>query len=1064
VSSTICPSCGEENPERFRLCGFCGAQLTATVVSDTRKTVSIVFSDLAGSTKLGEALDSEALREVMLRYFEVMRQALEHHGGTVEKYIGDAVMAVFGLPRVHEDDALRAVRAAAAMQEELAELNDELERRWGVRLTNRTGVNTGEVVAGDPALGQRLVTGDAVNVAARLEQAAPGLEILLGEPTYRLVRDAVEVEAVEPLELKGKAERVPAYRLIAVSGTDDGARRHERPLVGRERELSLLQAELDLARARPACRLVTVIATAGVGKSRLIEAFAHRSAPEVRFVRGRCLPYGRGITFWPLLEVMRGLAEIRDDDSPSAAIAKLRELAGESNDGVVERVAAAIGLSEEEFPLQELFWGVRKLLEGLARERPLVVVFEDVHWAEMTLLDLIDHIVGATRDVPLLVVCAARPDLLEHRDASKGTLIDLQPLSDAASRIVIENVLGDAGMPTNVQGRIVEAAEGNPLFVEQMLGMLIDDGLLVRQNGGWVCEGDLSELAVPPSIQALLAARLDLLSPDERAVIEPAAVVGVVFTQPALASLVEEGVQPQLEACLTGLAGKRLIRPDSGADGERRFRFEHILIREAAYQGQLKRSRATLHERFVDWAERVNRERERETEFEEILGYHLEQAYNYLDELAPLDDHGRALGERGALYLASAGRRDFARADMAAAANLLRRAAGLLPTDDRRRLELLPALGEAMMETGEFAWAELFLDEAVKAASELGDARLEADAVLTRLLVRHHTAEDLGEWRAEVQRGAERAIPILEELDAHAELAKAWSLLGFVHGSVLRYGEAAKAVQRAGEHARLAGDTRQEARNASAYLFLALSGPMPVDEVITRCEGLLNQGLASRLAEAAVLRSLAHLCAMRGDFARARELYTRARELFEDLGLAVFAASVSIQASSVEMLASDPAAAERELKRDTETLTALGEKYYLPVLTGLLAQSVYAQGRSAEAAEISRIAEGLAAEDDVEAQAMWRAVRAKVLAEEGEHEHAERMAREAVDLLRRTEATVKLADTLLDLAEVLIATGQIRAGRAALEEGSRLHEAKGNLVAHSRAQALLDELPFASSR
>jgi predicted ATPase/class 3 adenylate cyclase len=1064
VSVTICPSCGEENPERFRLCGFCGAQLTATLVSDTRKTVSIVFSDLAGSTKLGEALDSEALREVMLRYFEVMRQALEHHGGTVEKYIGDAVMAVFGLPRVHEDDALRAVRAAAAMQEELAELNDELERRWGVRLTNRTGVNTGEVVAGDPALGQRLVTGDAVNVAARLEQAAPGLEILLGEPTYRLVRDAVEVEAVEPLELKGKAERVPAYRLIAVSGTDDGARRHERPLVGRERELSLLQAELDLARARPACRLVTVIAAAGVGKSRLIEGFAHRSAPEVRLVRGRCLPYGRGITFWPLLEVMRALAEIRDDDSPAVAIAKLHELAGESSDGVVDRVAAAIGLSDEEFPLQELFWGVRKLLEGLARERPLVVVFEDVHWAETTLLDLIDHIVGATRDVPLLVVCAARPDLLEHRDASKGTLVDLQPLSDEESRLVIENVLGDAGLPANVQGRIVEAAEGNPLFVEQMLGMLIDDGLLQREDGRWVCETDLSELAVPPSIQALLAARLDLLSPDERAVIEPAAVIGVIFTQPALESLVEEGVRAQLEACLTGLAGKRLIRPDSGANGERRFRFEHILIREAAYQGQLKRSRATLHERFVDWAERVNRERERETEFEEILGYHLEQAYNYLDELAPLDDHGRALGERGALYLASAGRRDFARADMAAAANLLRRAASLLPTDDRRRLELLPALGEAMMETGEFAWAELFLDEAVKAASELGDARLEADAVLTRLLVRHHTAEDLGEWRAEVQREAERAIPILEELDAHAELAKAWSLLGFVHGSVLRYGEAAKAVQRAGEHARLAGDTRQEARNASAYLFLALSGPMPVDEVITRCEGLLNQGLASRLAEAAVLRSLAHLCAMRGDFARARELYTRARELFEDLGLAVFAASVSIQASSVEMLASDPAAAERELKRDTETLTALGEKYYLPVLTGLLAQSVYAQGRSAEAAEISRIAEGLAAEDDVEAQAMWRAVRAKVLAEEGEHQHAERMAREAVDLLRRTEATVKLADTLLDLAEVLIATGQIRAGRAALEEGSRLHEAKGNLVAHSRAQALLDELPFASSR
>jgi predicted ATPase/class 3 adenylate cyclase len=1060
----ICPSCGEENPARFRLCGFCGAQLTASLTpQEVRKTVTIVFSDLKGSTDLGEALDSEALREVMSRYFEVMRDALEQHGGTVEKYIGDAVMAVFGLPRVREDDALRAVRAAAAMQAALAELNDELERRWGVRLTNRTGVNTGEVVAGDPTLGQRLVTGDAVNVAARLEQAAPAHEILIGEPTYRLVRDAVEIEPVEPLELKGKAERVPAYRLLAVSGTDGVARRHDRPLVGRERELALLQAELDLVKASQACRLVTLIATAGVGKSRLIEEFAGRAGPETLFLRGRCLPYGRGITFWPLVEAVWEAAAIRDDDSPAEAIEKLRELAQGANEGVVERVSAAVGLSDAEFPLLELFWGVRKLLEALARERPVVLVVEDVHWAETTLLDLVDHVLGAAEDVPLLVLCAARPEVMERRDARQGALIELVPLSDAESALVIENLLGEAGLPAAAQRRVVESAEGNPLYVEQMLAMLIDDGLLRRVDGHWECESDLSSLAVPPTIHALLGARLDLLTPEERAVIEPAAVIGVVFQHQALESLVEEAMRPELDAALSALADKQLIRPDSAAGGERRFRFEHILIRDAAYQGLLKRSRATLHERFVDWAERVNRERERETEYEEILGYHLEQAHRFLSELAPLDAHGHELGGRGALYLASAGRRAFGRTDMSAASNLLRRAATLLPESDRARLELLPALGEALMETGEFAWAELFLDEAVAGAAELQDERLKADAVLTRLLVHHHTADDLGDWRAEVQREAERAIPILEALGAHAELAKAWQLLGFVHGSVCRYGEAAAAVQRAAEHARLAGDTRQEARNTSAYILAALNGPTPVDEVVERCEGLLNQGLANRQAEALVLRSLAHVCAMRGDFARGRELYTRARELLEDLGLAVFAASISIQSSSVEMLASDPAAAERELQRDTETLTTLGEKYFLPVLTGLLAQSVYAQGRSGEAAEISRIAEELAAEDDVEAQAVWRVVRARVLAEAGEHEDAERLAREAVELLRRTEATVKLADTLLDLAEVLISAGQIRAGRVALEEGSRLHQAKGNVVAHSRAQALLDELPFASS-
>ena len=1056
----ICPSCGEENPARFRLCGFCGAQLTASLTpQEVRKTVTIVFSDLKGSTDLGEALDSEALREVMSRYFEVMREALEQHGGTVEKYIGDAVMAVFGLPRVHEDDALRAVRAAAAMQERLGVLNDELEQRWGVRLTNRTGVNTGEVVAGDPTLGQRLVTGDAVNVAARLEQAAPAQEILIGEPTYRLVRDAVEIEPVEPLELKGKSERVPAYRLLAVPGTDGVARRHDRPLVGRERELALLQAELDLAAAGQTCRLVTLIATAGVGKSRLIEEFAHRAAPETHVLRGRCLPYGRGITFWPLVEAVWEAAAIRDDDAPAEAIGKIRVLARRADEGVVERVSAAVGLSDEEFPLLELFWGVRKLLEALARDRPVVLVVEDVHWAETALLELVDHIVGSAENVPLLVVCAARPDVLERRDVGQGALINLAPLSDAESALVIENLLGEAGLPETAQQRVVESAEGNPLFVEQLLAMLIDDGLLQHVDGRWECEGDLSQLAVPPTIHALLGARLDLLTVEERAVIEPAAVIGLVFQHAALESLVDEAVRPELDAALSALGDKQLVRLDPAAPGDRRYRFEHILIRDAAYQALLKRSRAVLHERFVDWAERVNRERERETEYEEILGYHLEQAHQFLSELAPLDAHGRELGERGARYLASAGRRAFARTDMSAAANLLRRAAALVPEDDRTRLELLPALGEALMETGEFAWAELFLDEAVAGADEVEDARLEADAILTRLLVRHHTAEDLEAWRQEVQREAEHAIPVLEQAEAHAELAKAWRLLGFVHGSVCRYGDAARAVERAVHHAQLAGDARQEARNASAYLLAALHGPTHVDDAIARSENLLNRGLANRQSEALVLCSLAQLCAMRGDFARARELYTRARELLQELGLAVFAASTSLQSSSVEMLAADAAAAERELLRDTETLTALGEKYFLPVLTGLLAQAVYAQGRTEEASQISVVAEDLAAKDDVEAQAVWRAVRAKVLAQSGDHEDAERLAREAVTLLRQTEATVKLADALLDLAEVLITSGQIRAGRAALEEGSRLYEAKGNVVAHSRARALLERLP-----
>ena len=405
----ICPNCGEENPPRFRLCGFCGTGLAPELPpQEVRKTVTIVFSDLKGSTSLGETLDSESLREVMNRYFDEMRAVLERHGGTIEKFIGDAVMAVFGLPKLHEDDALRAVRAAADMREALARVNDEFERVWGVRLTNRTGVNTGEVVAGDPTTGQRLVTGDAVNVAARLEQAAPANDVLVGDLTYRLVRDAVEVEDVEPLELKGKAERVPAYRLVSVLDRAEGfARRQDAPLVGRERELAELQARYREAVDARACRLVTLLATPGVGKSRLSEEFLRSLAAEAVVIRGRCLSYGEGITFWPLAEAVRQAASIRGDDPPEDALAKLASLARDGD--VVARLASALGLSTIGYGVEEIFWATRRLFEELGRRRPLVVLFDDIHWASPTFLDLLEHLLDTIEGAPVLVLCPARP-------------------------------------------------------------------------------------------------------------------------------------------------------------------------------------------------------------------------------------------------------------------------------------------------------------------------------------------------------------------------------------------------------------------------------------------------------------------------------------------------------------------------------------------------------------------------------------------------------------------------------------------------------------------------------
>jgi predicted ATPase len=384
-------------------------------------------------------------------------------------------------------------------------------------------------------------------------------------------------------------------------------------------------------------------------------------SPEARILRGRCLPYGRGITFWPLVEIVRDAAALREDDTPGQALEKLGELAGAGADDIVARVASAVGLADASFGLDEVFWGARKLFELMASRQPLVIVVEDIHWAEAAFLDLIAHVATSASDAPLLLLATTRPDLFEHRaDWSEqgDAFIELKPLSPDESALVVEHLLGDAAVPDEVSKRIVTASEGNPLFVEQLLSMLIDDGLLKREDGRWVPAGDLSDLAIPGTIQALLAARLDLLSLQERSVIEPASVAGLFFARSAVEELVPDPVRPAVEAHLTALSQKQLVRPEE-TESDLDHRFHHILVRDAAYQGILKRARATLHERFVEWADRVNRETGREVEYEEILGYHLEQAHLYLSELGPLDDHGVQLGVRGGTMLGSAGERAF---------------------------------------------------------------------------------------------------------------------------------------------------------------------------------------------------------------------------------------------------------------------------------------------------------------------------------------------------------------------------------------------------------------------
>jgi class 3 adenylate cyclase/tetratricopeptide (TPR) repeat protein len=1047
------------------MCGMCGAQLAAVEVvpEEVRKTVTVVFSDLKGSTPLAERLDTETLRDVLNQYFNTMRAVLERHGGTVEKYIGDAIMAVFGLPLLHEDDALRAVRAASEMQEDLIGLNARFEETYGIRLENRTGVNTGEVVAGDVSVGHRLVTGDTVNVAARLEQNAPTMEILLGEPTYRLVKDAVEAEAVEPLELKGKSERMAAYRLISVGHQEEGvARRLDAPMVGREDELEVLTGALARAKDTNSCHVVTVVAPAGTGKSRLLHEFVARS--EAQALHGRCLSYGEGLTFWPLAEIARAVAGIGNDDPAADALQKLSTLLGDARSDVADRLAGAIGLSAATYPVEETFWATRRFLESIAGGEPLLVLIDDIHWAERTFLDLIRSVANTLTGAPVVLACSARPDLFDtHPDwgqeSDRHRVLVLQPLSEDESVEVAENLLGTADLDLEVRRKIVEASEGNPLFVEQMLSMLLDDGILERDDRGrWVLIREVGAITVPPTIQALLSARLDRLGPIDRVVVERAAVIGQIFFRGAVEDLSPDEVRRHAGESLRSLTHRELVQPhESSFAGQEAYRFMHILIREAAYHGLLKRTRADLHVRFIDWLERVASDRV--LEFEEIRGYHLEQAFFTLQQLTPNDEQVWQIGVRGSGYLSAAGRRALARGDIPAAANLLRRAATLLPPGHPERPRLRLDAAEALTEQGGFAEAEALHQAAIEEAHELSDRVLEATALIQEMELRY-TIDP--EAVAETVVGeVEGLLPELETLEAHDGLARAWRLIMFVREMGLQWAESEAAAQLTLDHARLAGNRRLVGRAIPSLGYCALSGPTPVPEAIERCRALLEEVSGDRKPEALLEAALSHLEAMRGNVEESRALYRKSRAMLEELGWTFLAAQTSFDSGPVEMLAGDLATAEAELRRDYDALERMGETNYISTTAALLAEVLYRQGNLDEAEEHTRISEELAAQDDVSSQFRWRGVRAKIFASRGQVAEAERLALEAVEVIRASDDLNSQGDALSDLAEVLRLAGRPAEAAEAARDALVLFESKGNTVSAALARATVEKLSSA---
>ena len=1063
----VCPTCGSGNEDQAVACRWCGALLGSPVAvpvpADTRKVVTILFSDVTGSTAMGEQLDPESLRRVMARYFAIMRGVLERHGATIEKYIGDAVMAVFGVPRSHEDDALRAVRAAGEMQAALRELNRELDATWGVTIATRTGVNTGEVISGDADQRQSLVVGDAVNVAARLEQAAAPGEILLGDATLRLVRDAVVAEAVGPLALKGKADPVPAWRVIDIRPTTVGwNRRLDSTLVAREAELTRLRALFDEVVETSTCQVVSVIGAAGIGKSRLTNELLVDVVGDARVAQGRCLPYGEGITFWPLVDIIRGLAGVGELDAAEAARAKVKALLGPGPESatVCDRVAGILGLGEAAPSIQETFWAVRRLIQEVARERPLILLFDDLHWGEPTLLDLVEYLAGWLGAVPVMLICMGRPELLEVRPGWLGTqpnatLLPLEPLTPPDVETLIENLLDGAQLGEEARVRIAQLAEGNPLFVEETLRMLVDDGLLQPTSGGWTLTGDLSGAPIPLTIQALVTARLDRLAPEERAVLQRASVIGREFWWGALAELTPPEHQGQVGHHLQSLTRKELIRRgQSQLIGEDAFEFTHILVQETAYRGMAKVTRAELHEGLAGWIER--RIPEWSGEYEEILGYHLEQAYRSQLELAPATAHTVSVGQRAGTLLAAAGRRAFTRGDMPAAVKLLTRAVSL-HADESRRLELLPPLAFALMETGDFERLMEVVGETKQAATVSGDRRVMSHATILELYIRLFTSPE--SWAEEAEREATTAIAAFEELGDHAGLARSWSLLGLVNVTRGRFAAARAAWERAAEHANDAGERRDQLEALGWALLCMWAGPAPLGEGLERCHVALEQAGTDHKARATTMFMRALLEAGTGNVDLGRSLLGHARSLLQEVAMTVWMAGPLTQmAGLVELAAGDPVAAERELRWGIDTLEEIGEMGWRPTLLALLAQAIYEQGRYEEAAELADASRDMAGGDDVWSQVLWRSVKARVRARQGAMEDAESLGRESLELAAATDSLQLHGEALLGLAEVLERGGRVVEAAKATKDAIGMFERKGEVQAARRASTRLQDL------
>jgi class 3 adenylate cyclase/tetratricopeptide (TPR) repeat protein len=1047
-----CPSCTADNPDHARFCLSCGQALEPTPATESRRQVTILFTDLVGSTDLTHRFDPESLHRVMGHYFEAARTAVARHGGHVEKFIGDAVMAIFGFPRANEDDALRAVRAAWEMRTLIEEANGDLRRRWDVELAIRTGIATGSVVASDRSTGEPFVIGTSVNLAARLEQHAGKDEILLDGTTQRIARHAIETEVVSLDDLRGFEGAVTAHRLLAVLDTGEGLPRPEPPFVNRASELRLLHETFESHLASARCRTLTLIGSAGLGKSRLVDEFLRRH-PEAVVLRSRCPAYGEGSAFQPLMDVVGQATGSTPGEDPGVIVGRIRDLLAGHPEGTLaaDGVARALGLIPGTTTQEETAWSIRTCLETLARRRPLVLAFDDVQWAAPALLDVLEHLAEWARDAPILLLCLARPDLLNAVPTWGRTpgavMLQLEPLGAEPSRELARHLLAPTSTP-GFEDTIADVADGNPFFLEEIVTMLQEEGAITRGTAS----ADPSAIAIPPTISALLAARIDRLEPPGRQVLERAAVLGLAFTREHLEALLPEGHRIDVVVALRDLAQRDFIVADPEAAGDA-YRFRHALTREAAYVAIPKSLRVRLH---TAAAERLASEPHDEAR-DERTGYHLEQAHRAVVDLGEVDPGTSALAERAGTYLAAAGRAADARGDVRAAAGLLERAAGLLPAAHPDRGVVLADLHDALFFAGEIERSEAPVAELLATLTPGDDSVLAERARLQQTMLRFLL--DPGATPADVLRKeVERSVSRFETAGDEASLAAALAHLATIHWVEGNAEAMLDASERALSHARSCGSRRATAEAAPLIAFALHRGRIPLDEGLRRLDRTRAHLQDDRLAEALILLDEAMMLAAVGRRDDAGAAADRARRTFADLGQRRwFEMSKAIQAE-IARREGRLDQAEGLLRSVHAFFRDQGDANNALQIAYTLAEVLCDMGRSEEADVLADEVAADAPPDDLEVQVGWRSVRARTMTVAGDRMGAVALAQEAAAIADSTDFVLLQAEAHRSLAEAFAGAGRADDAIRALETTIARYEAKRATVPAADAKERLRTL------